>query len=149
MEPSKLTSLITAPTDETLQKINFAELYVQIELKAVMKVKLLFFKWFEDLIRNILKNNQKFLKKEKKKSDLESEDHNEEMSLANTRTRAAEGNLDTQADLKKRKASTVLNLEEAYVAIEDTLVNNPQVKLQCVMCRMHGEYTVTGRLIPF
>ena len=94
MEPSKLTTLITVPTEENLKKINFGELYVQIELKAVMKVKLLFFKWFEDLIRNILKNNQKFLKKEKKKTEIEAEDHMEDLSVVNTRSRAAESNSD-------------------------------------------------------
>lgn len=67
MKPEELELLITVPTDEILNKINFAELFVQYELKAVMKIKLQFFKWFEDLIKSIIKNNQKFLRKERKK----------------------------------------------------------------------------------
>ena len=57
MNPQDLESLITVPTEENLRKINFPELYVKLEFKAVMKIKLQFFKWFEDLIKNIVKNN--------------------------------------------------------------------------------------------
>lgn len=32
---------------------------------------------------------------------------------------------------------------------EDTQVDNPQKRLQCIMCKLKGELTVTGRLIPF
>ena len=62
IEPSELKSMITVPTEENLQKVSFAELYVQYEFKAVMKIKLEFFKWFEEMIKNILKNNQKYLR---------------------------------------------------------------------------------------
>ena len=57
MKPEELELLITVPTEENLSKINFAELFVKYELKAVMKIKLQFFKWFEDLIKSIIKNN--------------------------------------------------------------------------------------------
>ena len=57
--------MITVPTEENLAKISFPELYVKYEFKAVMKIKLEFFKWFEEMIKNILKNNQKYLKKDK------------------------------------------------------------------------------------
>lgn len=57
IDPSELAKLITAPSDELLQKLNFSELYTEIEFKAVMKMKLTFFRWFEDLIKSILKNN--------------------------------------------------------------------------------------------
>lgn len=59
--------MITIPSDENLKMINFSELYVEKEFKAVMKIKLQFFKWFEDLIKGIIKNNQKFLKKDQVK----------------------------------------------------------------------------------
>lgn len=72
MEPSELAKLITTPTDDVLNKISFPELYTQVELKAVMKIKLTFFRWFEDLIKSILKNNQKFLKKQQKKQETQS-----------------------------------------------------------------------------
>ncbi len=65
--------MITTPSDEILRKLNFSELYTEIEFKAVMKLKLTFFRWFEDLIKSILKNNQKFLKKQSKKSLLNAE----------------------------------------------------------------------------
>lgn len=58
------------PNDENLSKVNFSELYVTIEFKAIMKIKLHFFRWFEDLIKSILKNNQKFLRKEKRKQEI-------------------------------------------------------------------------------
>ena len=34
--------------------VNFAELYVRFELKAVMKVKELFYDWFENTLRQIV-----------------------------------------------------------------------------------------------
>lgn len=40
MKPEELELLITVPTEENLSKINFPELYVKYELKAVMKIKL-------------------------------------------------------------------------------------------------------------
>ena len=57
MQPEELVGRITVPTEENLSKINFAELYVKYEFKAVLKIKMQFFKWFEDLIKSILKNN--------------------------------------------------------------------------------------------
>lgn len=32
--------MITVPTEENLSKVNFAELYVKKEFKAVMKIKM-------------------------------------------------------------------------------------------------------------
>lgn len=49
--------MITVPTEENLSTINFPELYVKIELQAVMRLKLQFFRWFAELIQQILKNN--------------------------------------------------------------------------------------------
>ena len=56
--------MITIPNDENLNKINFPQLFVEIELKAVVRIKFLFFKWFEELIKSILKNNLKFMKRD-------------------------------------------------------------------------------------
>lgn len=39
--------------------------------------------------------------------------------------------------------------EEEMSYEEDSLVQNPQRVLQCVLCRLYGEYKVTGRLIPY
>ena len=46
MHPSELAKLISPINHETLNSVNFAELFVQYELKAVMKIKAMFFKWF-------------------------------------------------------------------------------------------------------
>lgn len=75
IKPEELVGMITVPTEENLSKINFAELYVKQEFKAVMKIKLQFFKWFEDLIKNIIKNNQKFLRKEKRRQTAQQQDY--------------------------------------------------------------------------
>ncbi len=51
-------SLITLPVQENLEKdVNFARLYVEYELKAVMKVKLHFFDWFEEMLRGIVERS--------------------------------------------------------------------------------------------
>lgn len=41
-----LKTKLIAPTDATLSKIDMEELYVKIELRAVLKIKILFMKWF-------------------------------------------------------------------------------------------------------
>lgn len=113
MEPSELKSMITIPTEENLNKIDFSELLVKLEFKAVIKVKLQFFKWFEELIRNILKNNQKFIKKDKKIKEDEEEDQ--------IITTAIEE--DTSKILNKD------NTDDELCTDEDSIVNNPQLKL--------------------
>lgn len=67
MNPDDIKHLITVPTEENLRMVNFAELYVKYEFKAVIKIKMQFFRWFEDLIKSTIKNNQKLLRKEKKR----------------------------------------------------------------------------------
>jgi hypothetical protein len=32
---------------------------------------------------------------------------------------------------------------------EDEIIDNPQKRLLCVLCKLNGERAVTGRLIPF
>ena len=44
-----LKSKIIVPTDAILSKIDMEELYVKIELRAVLKIKIMFMKWFQDL----------------------------------------------------------------------------------------------------
>lgn len=89
MKPEELESMITVPTDENLNRVNFPELYVKYEFKAVLKIKLQFFKWFEDLIKSILKNNQKFLRKERKRQQAKQEDYSknsDDTQMINTET---------------------------------------------------------------
>jgi hypothetical protein len=40
-----LTSKITVPTDEAINKVDLNELFVKIELRAVLKIRLLFMQW--------------------------------------------------------------------------------------------------------
>ena len=35
-----------------------------------MRIKLLFFRWFAELIQQIVKKNQKFIKKERKRQEI-------------------------------------------------------------------------------
>jgi len=46
-------------------------------------------------------------------------------------------------------ATETQNAGAALCTDEDIQVDNPQRKLQCIMCKLKGELTVTGRLIPF
>lgn len=78
IDPESIRSLITVPTEENLKKINMAELYVKLEFKAVMSIKVKFFKWFEELIKSYVKNNQKFLRKEKKKQQIQKSQNEED-----------------------------------------------------------------------
>ena len=51
-------AMITIPFEENLEKeVDFAELYIQYELKAVMKIKLRFFEWFEMMLKSIVERN--------------------------------------------------------------------------------------------
>ena len=100
MKPEEFAPLITVPTEENLAQINFAELFVKHEFKAVMKIKMQFFKWFEDLNKNIIKNNQKFLRKEKRRQMFSSKSQQEENSknsaddiqMINTENMSVDGN---------------------------------------------------------
>jgi hypothetical protein len=58
--------LLTLPLDDVLEdEVDFAELFTETELQAVMKIKLKFFDWFEKNLLNIAeKNIKKYSKKE-------------------------------------------------------------------------------------
>jgi len=50
--------MITLPIDENLEKeVDFPQLYIDYELKAVMKIKLRFFDWFESMLKMIVERN--------------------------------------------------------------------------------------------
>lgn len=40
MDPTELGKLITVPTEENLERVNYAELLVRYEFKAVMRIKM-------------------------------------------------------------------------------------------------------------
>jgi hypothetical protein len=58
--------LLTLPLDDVLEdEVDFAKLFAETELQAVMKIKLKFFDWFEKNLLNIAeKNIKKYSKKE-------------------------------------------------------------------------------------
>lgn len=41
------------------------------------------------------------------------------------------------------------SLDSMVMCSEDTPMDNPQRLLTCLLCKLKGEYTVTGRLIPY
>jgi hypothetical protein len=58
--------MITLPIEENLEKeVDFPQLYIDYELKAVMKIKLRFFDWFESMLKTILERNITRLQKKR------------------------------------------------------------------------------------
>jgi len=57
------------PTEANLSKYgslpSYCEELVGCEFKAVLKIKMKFFKWFEDLMKLVVSKNIKFMKKSK------------------------------------------------------------------------------------
>ena len=59
-------AMITLPIDENLEKeVDFPQLYIDFELKAVMKIKLRFFDWFESMLKMIVERNTTRLQKKR------------------------------------------------------------------------------------
>lgn len=61
MTTDELETLISTPTNDALQSIDFAELFVKVEFKAVLKIKFQFFNWFDKLVENTLKHKDLFM----------------------------------------------------------------------------------------
>ena len=49
-----LSDKITVPTDSMLNSIDISELFVKIEMRAVLKIRILFAKWAQNLVHNSL-----------------------------------------------------------------------------------------------
>ena len=45
---------MTVPTDEVLNAIDMNEIFVKIEIRAVLKIRLLFMQWAQGLVRSSL-----------------------------------------------------------------------------------------------
>jgi hypothetical protein len=41
------------------------------------------------------------------------------------------------------------SVESMVETLEDQLISNPQINLTCLLCKKKGEYSITGRLIPY
>ena len=48
----ELKDEITVPTDEALSAVDVNELFVKIELRAVLKIRLMFMQWTHQLVHN-------------------------------------------------------------------------------------------------
>ena len=48
------------PTDDAIAKVNLNELFVKIELRAVLKIRLLFMQWAQELVYNTVKQISSF-----------------------------------------------------------------------------------------
>ena len=51
-EMDDLVDKITVPTDSMLNSIDVNELFVKIEMRAVLKIRILFAKWAQNLVHN-------------------------------------------------------------------------------------------------
>lgn len=49
-----LADKITVPTEDAISKVNLNELFVKIELRAVLKIRLLFMQWAQELVYNTI-----------------------------------------------------------------------------------------------
>ena len=43
---------MTVPTDDAISAVDLSELFVKIELRAVLKIRLLFMQWAQSLVHN-------------------------------------------------------------------------------------------------
>ena len=55
-----LKTKMVVPTASTLSKIDLNELFVKIELRAVFKIKIVFMKWFQNLVQNTVYSSNLF-----------------------------------------------------------------------------------------
>jgi len=101
---------------------------VSNELKAVMRIKMQFFKWFEDFFTNTA---NVFL----------GTDEQPKTKVGKKETTVAV----TEPDRESKDDSSM----SVTSCSEDAEVPNPQQHLTCLLCNQKGEFTVTGRLIPY
>lgn len=117
-------------------------MYVEYELKAVMKIKLKFFAWFEDMVRMVIERNEKRMEKKKEQKAVTEQSLEEVPSHEIASFIAHEHPSHSHLE-------HVTSIPLALCTDPDLPVDNPQRHLQCIMCKLKGELTVTGRLIPF
>lgn len=82
----ELRDKITVPTDQVLNSIDINELFVKIELRAVLKIRLLFAQWAQNLVHNsVAQFNDAFVagtatnaQTQETNSDIAMKDHDNE-----------------------------------------------------------------------
>ena len=75
-----MQALVTVPSEENLARVDFARMYTECEVKAVMKIKLRFFAWFEEALKDIVQRHAK--KAFKKSKDQRALDNNASLEEA-------------------------------------------------------------------
>jgi len=118
---------------------SLVEMYVQYELKAVMRIKLQFFKWFEEFFA---KTMNVFLGLNGSQNQSVSERHKQIVQNQIKDDSSAESS--TGGDCSESKS-----VDSMVMCSEDMPVDNVQKLLTCLLCKLKGEFTVTGRLIPY
>lgn len=122
--------------------LSLVEMYVQFELKAVMRIKLQFFKWFEEFFT---KTMNVFLGVSSQNQSVQAQNQNAQTSQL-LQHQATMNDSDHSFQENNSESKSV---DSMVTCSEDTQVDNPQKLLTCLLCKLKGEYTVTGRLIPF
>lgn len=67
----------------------------------------------------------------------------------NSADEAQLNNQDAFADNDLLRQQLIQELDDAMCYEEDAVIENPQMKISCVLCRRKGEMKITGRLIPY
>jgi hypothetical protein len=114
------------------------QMYVQTELKAVMRIKQQFFKWFEEFFT---KTMQTFLGNDAGRG--------QGSGVSEAGKRGAE-QLEIQEPYFQHFDKHDSESNDSVVSCsEDFEISNPQSHLTCLLCKQKGEFAVTGRLIPY
>ena len=96
-----------------------------------MKIKQQFFKWFEEFFT---KTMNVFLGQSQETKTIQNGSANSELLISE------QGYFKTDNDSSQ---------ESLVSCMEDISITNPQSSLVCLLCKQKGEWTVTGRLIPY
>jgi len=148
-----LKDKIIVPTSKTLSKIDMNELFVKIEFRAVLKIKIVFMKWFQDLVQNTIFQGNLFA------HDIPEDSEFRAQASEPDRKKSEPLAIDTKADspdegqMMMMIDTTAIKKQESIAGKicmeEDALIDNPQKKLTCILCGLNGERSITGRLIPY
>ena len=138
------------PTAATLSKIDLNELFVKIELRAVLKIKIVFMKWFQELVHNTIYSGNLFEGIEPMSLEASPEPKSKterEPLTIDTKLKSPE-----EDDIMIINTTVVKKQESESNGIcseEDILIDNPQKSIHCILCNLNGERSITGRLIPY
>ena len=125
---------MTVPSENNLSLVDLNELFAKIELRSVLKIKVLFMKWVTELVSNTIDQASQFTacsspqcQDAKMITDIPEADQDQE-----------EGKEDDEPAK-----------EIEFCKEEDCMIENPQKRIKCCLCGFAGELKITGRLIPF